>query len=209
MVSCLLKGMWIYISPCVLATSIQNPIPCEACFIHQQNVAEEIWRCYNLLQYPFAESFSTLKIQQLLQSLNMPCMEWTQQLIMQGPPHHHSLEMWWWDVNCMVSDLRDSSMACRTSSSTLAFLRLHGLLVFDTVSNIQHVHSTGMNVLQFGCCHCRYLSSYTCAAAALLCSASLYGNFVSTNSLNEYSAFCTIVFIHNVSTVVNTKPEQQ
>jgi hypothetical protein len=30
------------------------------------------------------------------------------------------------------------------------------------------------------------------AAAALLRSASVYGNTVPTNSLNEYSAFCTI-----------------
>jgi hypothetical protein len=74
--------MWIYTTPCVLTTSIQNPMPCEACFNHQQHLAEESWRYYNLLQYPFAESFSTLKIQQQLQSSNMLYMEWTQQLIL-------------------------------------------------------------------------------------------------------------------------------
>jgi hypothetical protein len=53
--------MWIYISPCVLAISIQNSIPCEVCFIRQQHLAEESWRCYNLLQYPFAKAFQCSK----------------------------------------------------------------------------------------------------------------------------------------------------
>jgi hypothetical protein len=37
---CFLKEMWIFISPCKLITSIQNPVSCEACFILQQHSAK-------------------------------------------------------------------------------------------------------------------------------------------------------------------------
>jgi hypothetical protein len=34
----IVTGMCIFINLCVVITSVQNPIHCEACFIHQQQV---------------------------------------------------------------------------------------------------------------------------------------------------------------------------
>jgi hypothetical protein len=135
-----LKGMWIYISPCVLAASIQNLIPCEACFIHQQHLAEEGWRCYILLQQPFAESFSMPKIQQQLQSLNVLYMEWIQQLIMQHS-HLHSLEN---VMTCKLPGIRSKGLFYgtqnifhtgipMTSGSTWSHLATFNLFLTDGI----------------------------------------------------------------------------
>jgi hypothetical protein len=59
------ERMWIFVSPCVLVTSIQNPSPCEACFTHQQHSA--------------AVAICRLTIRQRL--LSVLCLERIQQLI--------------------------------------------------------------------------------------------------------------------------------
>jgi hypothetical protein len=44
------ERMWIFISPCVLDMSMQNPIPCEARYIHQYHTAKQSWRSWIPLQ---------------------------------------------------------------------------------------------------------------------------------------------------------------
>jgi hypothetical protein len=46
----IVTGMRIFINTCALVTSIQKPIQCEGCFIHQQHSAEKGWRRCILLQ---------------------------------------------------------------------------------------------------------------------------------------------------------------
>jgi hypothetical protein len=174
-----LEGMWIFISPCMLVTSIQNPIPC---FIHHQHAAS----C--------CSSYSQ-KAQRRLHCLNMLYVERIQQLIMQRP-HHRSL-------GNLVTTGQPPGTSTRESFYGTQNIFHIGAPATSWSASVCHngPHTTRLwqTTFQRSECPAVWMPSLRIplgvrrAAAALLRAASPYSNIISVNLSNEYSAFCAII----------------